>query len=424
MNILLKQITILSPGQPHHGRTADVLVRRGKIADIGAIPDTGECPVWKYEGACLSPGWIDIGALAGDPGLEHREDLRTLAQAAIAGGFTSVALRPNTQPALHSKSEIEYIKSQSAGIPVELLPMGALTLDCAGNEMAEMMDMKAAGAVAFTDGLHALRHNGMMLRCLQYCHSTGAMMLHFPFDVSLAVDGQMHEGAVSTSLGLPGIPALSEEIIVQRDLHIAAYSGAPLHLLSITTAGSVELIRRAKNSGLPITCSVPAAHLLLEDALLKEFDTRYKILPPLRTASDIKALKKGLKDGTIDFITSDHTPLDTEAKDLEFSYAAFGITGLETAFATARTALLQTLEPGELIQKLAVHPRKILGLPVPEVEIGAEARLTLFHPNEKWVFGEGDIRSKSRNTPFVGTPFTGKVLGVICGNYCSLPVQD
>lgn len=420
MSLVLRNIRIVAPGNPLHGETTDIYIKNGKIAAIGDVSPEGNFQEWHYEGACLSPGWMDVGTMSGDPGMEHREDFHSLEQAALAGGFTALALLPNTHPAVDSKSQVEYIKSKTAGSPVDFLPVGAATVSCAGKEMAEMMDMHEAGAIAFSDGFHPILHSGILLRCLQYAHGFGGLILHFPFDKTLTVDGQMHEGEVSTSLGLPGLPALSEEIMVQRDIQLVAYSGARLHLFSISSAGAVDLIRKAKAKGLPVTCSVAVANLALDDTHLVDFDTNFKVMPPLRTAKDIAALKKGLQDGTIDFITSNHTPLDTEAKDLEFSYADFGIIGLETAFAAANTAIEKSLSTEELVEKMAYTPRQILRLPVPGIEVGAAANFTLFHPTEKWTFKETHIFSKSKNTPFVGTEFTGKVLGVVKGAHSHL----
>lgn len=420
MSLVLRNIRVVAPGNVLHGETTDIYIRDGKITGIGPTPPAGNYREFQYEGACLSPGWLDIGVMSGDPGMEHREDFHSLQQAALAGGFTAIALLPNTHPVVDSKSQVQYIKSKTAGSPVDFLPIGAATVDCAGKEMAEMIDMQEAGVIAFSDGYHPIQHSGMMLRCLLYTQGFGGLLLHFPFDKTLTVDGQMHEGEVSTSLGLPGLPSLSEEVMVQRDIQLVAYTGARLHFSSISSAGSVELIRKAKAKGLPVTCSVAVVNIALDDTHLMDFDTYYKVMPPLRSSKDIAALKKGLKDGTIDFITSNHVPLDTEAKDLEFSYADFGIIGLETAFAVASTALENTLNTDQLIQKMAYAPRQLLQLSVPEIEVGADANFTIFHPAEKWTFTKEHIFSKSKNTPFVGSDFKGKVLGVVKGDFSSL----
>ncbi|MFN7115611.1 MAG: dihydroorotase, partial [Saprospiraceae bacterium] len=277
----------------------------------------------------------------------------------------------------------------------------------------EILDMYAAGAIAFSDGKKSIQHSGLILRALQYVQAFDGVIINHPSDKAIAADGQMHEGFVSTSLGLKGIPSLAEALMLERDLHLLEYTGSRLHVANVSTAGAVELIREAKAKGLRVTASVPVLNLLFTDEAVAEFDVNYKVLPPLRQAPDRDALIQGLLDGTIDCITSNHTPIDEEGKNLEFPYASFGVIGLETAFAAAWTALKGKIKLEQLIEKLAFTPRKIFNLNTPTVEVGQVANLTIFNPEHTWTFSSQDIRSKSNNTPFVGYEFTGKVLAII-----------
>ncbi|HLP93472.1 MAG TPA: dihydroorotase [Saprospiraceae bacterium] len=398
------------------GQKRDILIQNGSIALMAEqIPAPEGAEVISSEHLCVSPGWLDVGVQVADPGYEHREDLTTAAAAAAAGGFTAMACFPNTEPALHTKSEILYVKSKSAGLPVHIYPIGAISQHVEGKDLAELYDMHAAGAAAFSDGKKAVQDAGLLLRALQYSRAFNGLIINTPHHKTIAAGGQMHEGLMSTSLGLKGIPALAEEIMVQRDLSLLEYSEGRLHIHLISTAKSVSLIRAAKKAGLPVTCSVAVANLCFTDEKLVDFDSNWKILPPLRETSDMYALREGLADGTIDFICSNHTPWHEEAKNLEFPYAESGMIGLQTAFALCRTYLHKELTTPQLVEKLCLAPRSILGIPVPKIAQGERAELTVFDPESEWVLESGHIRSKSKNTPFVGEKFTGKVLRTFSG---------
>lgn len=414
MQILLKNARIFD-GTPEI-RTQDILIQHGIIEAMGdKIQAPSGADVWESPELSVSPGWLDIGVYAADPGYEHREDMNTAAAAAAAGGFTAMACFPNTDPALHTKSEILYVKNKSADLPVHCYPIGAVSQDCAGKDLAELFDMHAAGAVAFSDGKRAVQDAGLLLRALQYAKAFNGLVLNVPHHNTIAAGGQMHEGVMSTSLGLKGLPALAEELMVQRDLSLLEYSGGRLHIHLVSTAKSVEMIRTAKKAGLPVTCSVAVANLCFSDEKLIDFDSNWKVVPPLRSQSDSRALIDGISDGTIDFICSNHTPWHEEAKNLEFPYADFGMIGLETVFALCRTFLKKTLTVEKLVEKMCLAPRQILGLPTPKIAPGERAELTVFDPNAEWVLEEKDIRSKSRNTPLIGQTFKGKVLGIVGG---------
>ncbi|MCB0522955.1 MAG: dihydroorotase [Saprospiraceae bacterium] len=414
MQLLIKNARIIDGTSEHQPQ--DILIKNGLIAEIGAnIPLSKDAQVWESKNLCVSPGWMDVGVQICDPGFEHREDMRSAVSAAEAGGFTAIACMPNTSPALHSKSEILYVKNKSEGLksPVTVHPIGAISLGCEGKDLAELMDMNNAGAVAFSDGSKAIQDAGLLLRAIQYARSFNGMVFNEPYYKSIASGGQMHEGKVSTSLGLRGIPALAEELMVQRDLSLLDYSGGRLHIHLISTANSVAMIRAAKKAGKQVTCSVAIANLCFTDEKMVDFDSYWKIQPPLRSQDDKKTLLQGLADGTIDFICSNHTPWDEEAKNLEFPFAKFGMLGLETAFALCRTFLPKSFSLNDLVEKLSLAPRRLLGLPVPEIAKGAIANLTVFDPDQEWTFEANYIKSKSKNSPFIGQKFKGKVIGII-----------
>ncbi|MBK7873586.1 MAG: dihydroorotase [Saprospiraceae bacterium] len=413
MNLLIKQVKILDPNSPHNGYTLDIFIENGVIQLIQPDLNIENIEIFDAKGACASPGWMDVGVQSCDPGFEYREDLYSVTKAAAAGGFTAIAIQPNTDPVIDSKSEVLYIKKNTQGFLVDCYPIGAVSENCEGKDITEMLDMRLAGALAFSDGRKSLQHSGLILRALEYVLPFNGIIINQPLDKAIAGDGQMHEGIISTMLGLKGIPNLAEELMVERDLHLLAYADSRLHIANVSTAGAVARIREAKARGLRVTASVAALNLLFEDEAIAEFESNYKVMPPLRSAADREALIAGLEDNTLDFISSNHTPVDPEGKNLEFPYADFGAIGLQTAFATSRAALKDKLSLEQLIEKLAIQPRRIFGLDVPRVESGQAANLTIFDPDKKWAFQEADIRSKSKNSPLIGKELIGKVLAII-----------
>jgi dihydroorotase len=413
MQLLVKNAAILHPDVGAGSERSDVFIKDGIIAAIGQHLQAPGALVLQEEGLCLSPGWMDIGAFTGDPGYEHREDSRSLARAAAAGGYTALACLPNTLPVADNNSSVEYLRSRSANSLVNFHPIGAVSAGCKGKDLTEIYDMRAAGAVAFSDGLHSIQDSGLMLRALQYVQPFDGVVINQPMDCQVAPGGQMHEGVISTSLGLRGIPALAEVLMIQRDLQLAAYAGARLHLHHLSTAEGVSLVRQAKATGLRVTASVAAMNLACDDHLLSDFDSNFKVMPPVRERADFEALRAGLADGTIDCIGSNHLPLDEEAKHLEFLYADFGTIGLESTFGLCRMHLQDQLSLASLVEKLAVAPRRILGLPLPAIKVGESAELTIFNPETNWTFAAEHIRSKSKNTPFIGWRMKGRVLAVV-----------
>lgn len=420
MNLLFKQATILDPTSGYHGKTMDLLVQDGIISKIAASITENNAKVIHSAHLRLSIGWLDIGAQIGDPGFEHREDLQSATAAAAAGGYTAVACYPNSQPVVHSKSGVFYLKQNSGNCLVDFLPIGAISHNCEGKDITEMIDMHQAGAVAFSDGSVPIQDNGLMMRALLYTKTFNGVVLNHPHDKTIALGGHANEGIVSTSLGMKGIPNMAEEIMLQRDLDLVEYTASKLHIANISTARAVEMVREAKRKGMQITASVAAINLVFTDEVLGSFDANYKVLPPLRRQKDRAALLAGLQDGTIDIINSNHVPLEEEAKKLEFTFADFGVIGLQTTFAVANTQVDCSTET--LIEKMAYNTRKLLNLEIPKIEAGAKANLTAFDPTIEWKLDHKDIRSKSSNTPFIDFPLKGKVLATINNNQSEILV--
>jgi dihydroorotase len=416
MDLLIKSAKIVSPTSAHNGTICDVLIRNGKIERIGQQLEAEGIDSFSAENLHLSPGWFDMHANFCDPGHEYKEDLCSGTAAAANGGFTGVAIMPSTTPPIATKADVEYVRKRTEGGLVDVYPTGTVSAKHEGKELAEMYDMHKAGAIAFTDDKQAIANPGLMSRALLYSRNFDGLTISFAHDNQMAAGGNMNEGPTSTSLGLRGIPNLAEELHLTRDLYLAEYTEAPVHFCMISTARSVDLIRDAKARGLRVTAEVAAHQLLLDDTQLEQFDTNLKVLPPLRNTSDIDALKAGLKDGTIDSISSDHTPEDIENKQVEFDHAAYGMSSIETAFSAANTALEGTLSTDQLIEKLAVRPREILKLDVPQIEEGAMANLTLFDPTLDWTVEKSSLKSKSSNSPFIGKTLKGKALAVFNNN--------
>lgn len=410
MKLLLRAATVYNPQSEYHLQQHNILLDNGTVTYIG--PDEKEADkVISTEGLCVSAGWVDLHAYTGEPGLEYKEDLESMAAAAAAGGFTHVVCMPNTEPVVQTKSAINYINTRSRFLPVSLLPAGAVTVDAQGKELTEMIDLQQAGAVAFTDGKNPLQGADVMLKSLQYMQMFNGLLMNRPENTRLTEHGQMHEGEASTRMGMRGIPSLAEEVSVTRDLQLLAYTGGRLHFSLISTAAAVAAIRNAKAAGLQVTCDMASYQAAFTDETITPFDTDYKVSPPFRSAADAEALKQGLQDGTIDVLVSAHRPQDVESKKLEFDLADFGITNLETAFAVANTTLGLPLE--QLLEKLTTNPRRILNLPQQSLSVGQCPSLTLFNPQATWVPEAGKTKSKSHNNPFYGRELKGKVIGTI-----------
>lgn len=404
--LLIQNVTILDKQSKHHNSTADLLIVDGIISEIGKIEPANDQQVINGSGQYLSPGFFDMNVNFGEPGYETKEDIESGCQAALSGGFTGVALMPNTEPALHSKSEVAYLVNRSQGSIVDLFPLGSISQNREGKELAELYNMKLAGAVAFTDGNRPVADAGLMSRALLYSKGFEGLVMSYAEDKNISAGGKMNEGITSTLLGMKGNPSLAEELMIIRDLYLAEYNDSRIHFSTISTAKSLDLIRQARKKGLKVTCDVAIHHLVFTDEILSGFDSNYKVKPPLRSKSDVKALLAGLKDGSIDAIVSQHTPQEIEFKNVEFEIAYNGIIGLQTLLPMALKA---GLSPELIVEKLSTNPRSIFNLPSAEINIGAKANLVLFDPKSEWEYTKSANKSKSLNSPLLGQTLKGKI---------------
>ncbi|ACU60587.1 dihydroorotase [Chitinophaga pinensis] len=419
MHILLKNVQVVAPSSPFHGQQQDILIENGIIRQIGTGLSAPQARVVSGDNLHVSLGWTDLFAHFSDPGQEYKEDLQSGVDAAAKGGYTTVMIVPNTQPALHTKAQIEYVISRTRHSAVQVLPIGAVTKNLEGTSLAEMYEMRLAGAVAFSDGLKPIQSPGIMLKALQYVKAVNGTIIQLPDDLSISSHGLMHEGIYSTQLGMPGKPAIAEELIIQRDLELAQYTDSRIHFTGISTRKSAELIANAKGKGIKVTCSVTPYHVSLTDAHLLSYDSNLKLNPPLRTAEDVQALRDAVKTGVIDCFATHHLPQDWDAKQVEFEYAKNGMIGLESAFGVLRKYLPEV--PVErLIEMLSAQPRKIFGLPELSLSEGATANLTIFNPEEEWVLSTAHLASKSKNSAYIGAELKGSVKGIINGQYAQV----
>ena len=413
MNVLLKSAMILAPDTPeYHKKRRDILVKNGRIEKIAAtIKDAGKARTILLPNLHVSPGWFDSSVCFGEPGFEERETIQHGLKIAAASGFTDIVLQPNTNPLPDTSSDIVFLKKLASGHACALHPLGTLTQGSKGNDLAELYDMHNAGAVGFYDHKKPLSHANVLKIALQYTSNFGGLVHSFPMDEDLSADGVAHEGVVSTRLGLKGIPNLAEEMRIARDLYLLEYAGGKLHIPTLSTAGAVALITAAKNRGLDVSCSVSLHQIWGTDETLASFDSHFKVLPPLRTEKDRKALRDGLRNGTIDMVTSDHTPLDVEEKRVEFSRAAFGSLGLEESFGVLNSIFATNTAVGILIRG-----RERFGMETPRIKKGEAANLTLFDPDVRWTYDLTNCHSTSKNSMYFESRMKGKVYGVIAHN--------
>ncbi len=419
MNILLKQVKITDTNSPFNGKIFDLLIENNIISKIGADLTEKASIVIEGNQLCVSPGWVDIFAHFCDPGFEFKETIQTGANAAVAGGFTRVFTLPNTKPVTDNKSLVEYAAKQSNNLPIYIHPLGAITQNTEGKELAEMYDMHNSGAIAFSDGINPVQSPGLFIKALQYVKAFDGVLIQVPIDKSIGAAGLMNEGIISTRLGLPGIPAISEEIMLKRDIDLVRYTGSKIHFTGVSTANSLKLISAAKKEGLSVSCSVTPYHLFFCDEDLQSYDTFLKVNPPLRTKKDMLALREGVLNGSIDCIASHHLPQDWDHKICEFDAASFGMIGLETSFLVINH-LIEELSDDRIIELFSLNARNIFQIPTTHIEEGAIAELTIFQRNETTILAKSNFKSKSLNSAFIDCSLKGKVLGTINkGNYYS-----
>ena len=412
MNVLIKSATIVVSKSDFHNETVDILIENGVITQISKqIKNTSKVKEITLDNLHVSQGWFDSSVSFGEPGYEERETISNGLETAAHSGFTDVAVNSNTNPVIDSYADISFLKSKAQDNPVNLYPIVALTKNSEGEDLAELFDMKNAGAIAYYDYQKPIKNPNLMKLALQYASNFGGLIYSFPQESKISGLGVVNENIMSTSLGLKGNPTLAEELQIARDLFLLEYTGGKLHIPTISSARSVELIRKAKAQKLDVSCSVAIHNLILTDDVLSTFDTRFKVQPPLRTQSDCDALIEGLKDGTIDMVTSDHNPIDIEHKKIEFDYAMYGTIGLETAFGALNTVftIKKTID-------LLTKGKERFGIESSPITVGKKAKLTLFNPNENYTFKKDMILSTSKNAIFENYQLKGKVYGVFSNN--------
>lgn len=412
MNVLVKSATVVDPKSDFHNQTVDILIEKGVISQISKrIQNPKNYKEIRLDNLHVSQGWFDSSVSFGEPGFEERETIDNGLKSAAHSGFTSVAVNANTNPVIDSYADITFLKTKASKHAVSLYPIGALTKSSEGTDLAELFDMKTAGSVAFYDYQSPIDNPNLMKLALQYASNFNGLVCSFPQESQISGPGVMNENVTSTSLGLKGNPSLAEALQITRDLFILEYTEGKLHIPTISTAKSVELIRAAKKKKLDLSCSVAIHNLLFTDNELKTFDTNLKVLPPLRTQDDIDALIEGLKDGTIDMVTSDHNPIDIEHKKIEFDYAKYGTIGLESAFG-ALNSIFTVKKTVELLTK----GKERFGIQTTPITVGNEANISLFDPNFNYTFSSENIISTSKNSMFLGRELKGKVYGIVNNN--------
>jgi dihydroorotase len=413
MNTLLKSATIIDNSSPFHNQKKDILISNGVIEKISdSIENSNKYQVIELENLHVSCGWFDASVSFGEPGYEERETIKNGLTVAAKSGFTSVAVNANTNPVIDHKSAVEFLLNKAKGFATKLYPIGALTQESKGVEMAELYDMQQSGAIAFSDYNLPITNDNLMKIALLYAQNFDGLVYSFPKNTSIAGEGTANEGINSTRLGLKGDPSLAEHVQIARDLFLLEYTGGKLHIPTITTDKSVALIKEAKKKGLQVSCSVSIHHLTLTDDELHGFDSNFKVCPPLRTKMDVKALQKGVKTGVIDLITSDHNPIDIEYKNVEFSEAKAGVIGLESAFGALNSVL--TLE--DFIQNITCKPKAIFGIENHSIIEKNTAEITLFNPENEYTFTKEHLLSTSKNSPFLNKNLKGKAYGIFSNN--------
>lgn len=418
MKILVKEIknsNIWTNNKKTNDLVTDVLIKDGRIATIEKDIHSEADIIIHEPDLNISPGWVDVFANFSEPGLEHRETITTGANAAAAGGYTTIFTIPNTQPTISTQSQVSYIVEKSASLPVQILPLGAISKNLEGKELAEMYDMQRSGAVAFTDGIHPVQNAALLLKALQYVKAFNGTLIQMPVDTSFSKLGLMNEGIISTQLGLPGIPAFAETLMIKKDIELLKYTESKLHITGVSSIESIELINEARRQGLQISCSIAPQYLLFCDEDLHTYDTNLKFNPPLRNHSNMLALREAFAEGKVDCVASHHLPQHSDDKVCEFEYAKNGMISLQTAFAMVNHTIPQ-LSTEKLIDLFSLNARRIFNLPQNDIEVGANAELTLFTRQSATTLTTENNKSKSINTPLFNQSLQGKVIATICKN--------
>ena len=408
MSIILKSAKVINAESKYNGTKQDILISEGKIVKIAKSIEIDSAQTIKIENLHVSVGWLDSSVSFGEPGYEERETIEHGALVASKSGFTDIILNPNTDPVLDKQTDISFVKLKSKNATCSIHPLGALSISSKSVDMAELFDMKNAGAVGFYDFKKPIKNSNLLKTSLLYSQSFDSLIMSFPFDESIAKSGIINEGIISLNYGIKGIPNFSEEVQINRDLQILEYTGGRLHIPTISTKKSVELIKNAKSKGLKVTCSVAIHNLIFNETKLKDFDTRFKVLPPLRSEEDRLALIEAVDKGIIDLVTSDHNPIDIENKKTDIDNSKFGTIGLESFFGSLLTifSLEKTIE-------ILTKGKDIFKIEETTLNEGSLAKLSLFTLSNEFEFSKENILSKSKNSAFLGLKMKGKPLGII-----------
>tara|TARA_B110000444_G_scaffold123812_1_gene116385 strand:+ start:1877 stop:3166 length:1290 start_codon:yes stop_codon:yes gene_type:complete len=420
-HILIRNAKIIDSNSKYNGQKKDVLIIDGVIKKISnnILFDLPFLEI-KTENLHLSPGWLDLNCNICEPGFEHRENINTGLKSAAKGGFTSIVTTPNTSPPIDTKSDILFLIEKSINNIVEIHPTGCITKNLEGQEITEMYDMHIHGAVAFSDGKQSIQNAMLMNIALDYVKNFNGLIMSNSIDVDLNQSGQINEGKVSAMNGLNPSPEIAEEVGVLRDLSILRYTKSRLHISTISTTASVKHIKQAKKENLNLTTDLAAYQIILSEENVQDFNSYNKVMPPLRDKKTQSKLIKSIIDGTIDAISSDHTPIESELKKCEFNKAEFGMIGLETVFPIINTVLKDHMNINQITELISINPRNIINVDIPIIKENVKANITLFDPIKQWIYKEESIESLSKNTPFINYEFTGAVIGIINKSKVSL----
>lgn len=409
MKLKVLNAQVCDPRSLYHQQQVELLLEDGRITTVASSIEQQADAEYDARGSLVAPGFFDPQVFFGDPGLEHRETLETGSRAALHGGFTAVALLPETEPPVDAKANVQSLAAAAADLPVHLYPLAGITRELKGQHLTDMVELAEAGALAFTDGAMADVNSPLLLKALLYVRQFNGIISLLPLDTALTQQGVMNEGRVNTLLGLKGAPAMAEEVAVEKCLALVEYSGTALHLSNISTRRSVELVKMAKEKQLPVTAGVNFHHLLFTEDDLASFNTNLKLQPPLRTHNDQQALLEGLREGTIDIVTSNHRPLEDDLKKCEFNLADYGAIGVQVVL----PALLQVLDdPALAVEILAHRNRKTFGLPEVSIQEDQEAQLVFFQPGQEWTFDKTTNKSRSSNSILLGEALKGQPLAI------------